>query len=308
MSNSITRALAGIVHHLTRLTSRGAGGAAELDRNAARSVKRDVDEEVHADHLGKREIEQAGGGPQAPEHGTRTGPTPKTPVRTGLGKDVDEFVALSPTLSTAIRDLQASPTGKWKITYGEEGKGIFCDTAARRIILDPGYARKGSYRVVYALAHEVGHARLVEKHPGLEDLFYREGMTRIEWVQAQYRCQIRSEGEAELTALDVRKEILNNGGPDIYPDYNYGDVYERYEHGYISRHVARGEIAKYLGARTVNTTGETYTQYYGKFYYQLWDQLEGAGRGAGDRYGEWFEPLPWATDVAPWFSADGRLA
>ncbi|WP_280445134.1 hypothetical protein [Nocardia brasiliensis] len=305
MSNGITRALVGIVRDLTRLTGRGAERAADIERGTARFIRRDVDEKVHADHRGKREIERAGEGLQAPEHGRRTGPTPKAPVRTGLGKDVDALVALSPTLSTAIRDLQAPslslaerftylpyfpPSGKWKIAYGK-GKGTFCEPNSRRITIGPDYARAGAHRVLNALAHEVGHARLSEKYPGLHNLFSREGMTRTEWVRAHYGAQMRQEGEAELTALDVRKEILGNGGPDIYPDYYYGDVYERYERGGISRHEARGEVAKYWGAKTMSTTGETYLSHYGKFYEQMWDQFGGVGHEASDRYRSWFEPL-----------------
>ncbi len=68
MSNSITRALVGIVHNLTRLTGRGAERAGDIEKGAARFIKGDVDEKVvHADHRGKREIEQAGEGLQAPE-------------------------------------------------------------------------------------------------------------------------------------------------------------------------------------------------------------------------------------------------
>ncbi len=149
----------------------------------------------------------------------------------------------------------------------------------------------GADWVARALAHEVGHARLIEKYPGLDNLFSWEGMTRTEWVRAHCGAEMRQEGEAELTALDVRKEILGNGGPDIDPDYYYGDVYERYERGDISRHEARGEIAKYYGAKTMSLTGETYLSHYSKFYERLWFQFGGAGCGASDRYQEWFEPL-----------------
>lgn len=184
------------------------------------------------------------------------------------------------------------PSGKWKIAYGEKGKGKFCDYPARRIIIDPKI--EDTSELTYSLAHEVGHARMFEENLGLYGaMISREGMTREKWVWSNCSAHFRCEGEAELTALETWKEILGNGGPDKRPDDAHMKIYEQYERGDISRHEARGKIGQYFATypRSSSEKGETYSTVYEEFYGQLWDKAVGAGGGASERYKSWFEPL-----------------
>ncbi|WP_157171065.1 hypothetical protein [Nocardia araoensis] len=64
----MTRILGRVLEDLKRMTRRGAEGAADMPRGAARYVRSDLDEKLHADRHGAYEIRKAGEGLRTQEH------------------------------------------------------------------------------------------------------------------------------------------------------------------------------------------------------------------------------------------------
>ncbi len=130
---------------------------------------------------------------------------------TGLGNEVDAIVEISPTL---LRDLASLREDGWVIdTQGilltQDGRRGEClrGVKNRRISIDP---RAPATELVAVLAHEVGHAR---SNP--EALVRPHGLTRTEFVTANYMRHLRDEAEAVLYNYEVRDEIKRHGGPEI---------------------------------------------------------------------------------------------
>lgn len=113
------------------------------------------------------------------------------------------------------------------------------------------------------LAHEVGHAyKGAAVPPPVSPP--REGVTREQWIEEQMYFRFLDEAEAELMFAQVRREILDNGGPDI-PGPSSRDVdtaaidaYNSYSAGNISREEARVKVADIIN----NPQGVWYRDYY----------------------------------------------
>lgn len=186
---------------------------------------------------------------------------PKTPeVQTlvtipELGDAANALLAKSPTLQ---RDLVQLKKDDWKFSYGEKGKGSFAERASdgpSRITLDGAY-KDDPKGTIQTLAHEVGHA----KYKYIPDLSNKA---------ACLDAYLSDEGAATLKNIEVQREILANGGPDIgiagspgnHAEYNR--AYDAYrQSGNASQ--ARSDIGAIFGGgeRTSNTE-QTYADYYG---------------------------------------------
>ncbi len=130
---------------------------------------------------------------------------------TGLGNEVDAIVENSPTL---VSDLASLKEAGWLIdTKGvlltPDGRRGECvrGTKNRRISIDP---HAPPTELAAVLAHEVGHARSAAEAP-----VRPHGLTRTEFVTANFMRHLRDEAEAVLYNYEIREEIKRNGGPEI---------------------------------------------------------------------------------------------
>ena len=202
--------------------------------------------------------------------------TPK-PVTTGLGKAVDDLVAKSPKLSENLRKLD----GKCDIVYGEAGKGTYYDSTALprpKIVIDPNDKDKPE-AVVQSLAHESGHA-LYTQDPYIPP----DGLTKDDYVAKNVNRNLKDEGEATMTNAEVRKEILDNGGPDVgvagAQSEKYKEIAEKYPDP-TDRDKARQEIGDaFADGETPSgdqNAGKTYRDYYGESYADHYDKTNNPG-------------------------------
>ncbi len=193
------------------------------------------------------------------------------PPTTGLGADVDLLAGMSPALTQRIRELQAQG---WNIRYSRPGDppGTFCDRTTRSIVIDP-VANSTPESRVQALAHEAGHAGYTEP-PYVPPT----GLTRQEYIDRNTARNLGDEGEATLFNAQARREIMNNGGPDVgiagAQSQQYSNVYDQYANGTLTRDQARTQIGQVFanGETPSTSTGQNYGQYYGSTYSQFWDQ------------------------------------
>lgn len=193
--------------------------------------------------------------PAAAAATTAAATTPKAPVATGLGDDVDKLAAKSPSLQT---DMQSLKDDGWKFRYGTAGGGTFANRTDKEIVVDMN--EKGhTADVVQSLSHEVGHA----KYPYVAD-YSSKG--------AYVTGTLADEGAATMNNIRVQREVLANGGPDIgMPGdaANHADYIKAYDQ-YLkdgNADACRQAIGNKFGAGEVtSTTGQPYADYYGSWY------------------------------------------
>lgn len=193
-------------------------------------------------------------------HETEGGSQPKgtsPPVKTGLGEDVDQLAAKSPSLQ---RDLQTLNDSGWEIGYGRPGGGSYADRASRppKITID-GAQRSNPRSATQTLAHEVGHAT----YPYQPDVSSKSAFVN---------GALADEGAATLNNIKAQREILANGGPDIGIAGNranhaaYNKIYDQFLKDGNAR-AARENIGKQFGQGEITSnTGQSYAEYYGGWY------------------------------------------
>jgi type VI secretion system secreted protein VgrG len=196
------------------------------------------------------------------------------PVSTGLGKKVDDLVAKSPKLTENLKKLE----GKCDIVYGEAGKGTYYDKNALprpKIVIDPN-DKDNPESVVQSLAHESGHALYT-----LDPYVPPDGLTKEEYVAKNVNRNLKDEGEATMTNAEVRREILDNGGPDIGVAGSQSEKYKKIAEKYPDpkdRDKARQEIGDvFADGETPSgsqNAGKTYRDYYGKPYADHYDKTK----------------------------------
>lgn len=190
--------------------------------------------------------------------GSPVAPSPESPpgpYSDLLGADIEEMMAHSPTLT---EDLKIMEKEKWKITFGEAGKGSVISRKPPSITLDPDL-KKNPRSLMQILAHEVGHAR----YPFEPDMSSRA---------AYVRGALDDEGAAVLRSIKIQREILKSGGIDIgvpgqaknIPLYN-----KAYDH-YLKDgdyNAAIRKIGNVMGPNEyTSNTLEPYADYYGNSY------------------------------------------
>ena len=187
-------------------------------------------------------------------------------LKTGLGDDVDKIASLSPTLTSKIEQLQKDG---WTIKYRTDGKpGSECDKTNKVILIDP--AEKGKpAAVTQTLAHEAGHATYTP-----DPYVPPAGLTKDQYVQKNTNSQLKDEGEATITNVEVRNEIKKNGGPDIgVAGAQSADYQKMVDENKGSRDDLRQKIGdKFADGETTSTTGQKYRDYYGDFYKKEYDK------------------------------------
>lgn len=190
--------------------------------------------------------------PKPPQPGTAGEPPP---VYTGLGSDVDQIAAKSPTLQKNLRGLKDDG---WTVQYGKPGSGSYTDLDQQVISID-GAEHNNPQEVVQSLAHETGHA----EYNYQPDISSRD---------AYVNGELGDEGEATISNIRTQREILKNGGPDIGIAGNpantsaYNAAYDQMlKDGDEVK--ARNAIGKIFGnGERTSTTNELYKDYYGKAF------------------------------------------
>lgn len=127
-------------------------------------------------------------------------------VHPGLGAGIDELAAKSPTRE---HDLQALQKQGWSIQYGAKGKGTFADRTKKSINVDPSHKRHPLTLLQY-LSHEAGHA--MYKPGGYVGM---DGKPRQQYIDGTVKNNLNNEGEATITNLQVRDELLQAIAGDI---------------------------------------------------------------------------------------------
>lgn len=189
-------------------------------------------------------------------------------VHTGLGAKIDELAAKSPTLE---HDLQALQKQGWSIQYGGKGKGTFADRSKKSIHVDPSHKGHPLTLLQY-LAHEAGHA--MYKPGGYVGM---DGKTRQQYIDGNVKNSLNDEGEATITNLQVRDELLKAKVGDIgvagTQAKKYKELYKKYPQA-KDRDTLREAIGKVYAAGEHPSTApkSTYGQYYAKPYAAAWDK------------------------------------
>lgn len=179
------------------------------------------------------------------------------PVATGLGKDIDLLVSISPTLHQQIRALLEQ---KWSFIWGKPGGGSYCvRTNPKHVVVDSN--KKGRLvDVALTLAHEVGHAQYTLRP---------DTSSKQRYIDSK----LADEGAATLNNIKVQRDLNGAGGPDIgiagNPDNHsaYNAAYDRYQQDGDAA-AARDSIGSTFGSGEtasvpVNGKYVTYNEYYG---------------------------------------------
>ena len=195
-------------------------------------------------------------------------------LSTGLGHDVDQLAENSPTLKRNLADLQEHG---WRIKYGPSGKGSYTWRSRKEIVIDKDCQGNASL-TVQTLAHESGHAKYTR-----DSYVAADGKTRKDYVDANAQVDLKDEGEATITNIEVRNEIKENGGPDIgiagAQSAKYDDAYQNA--AAATQPAQRDKLRKEIG--DIYKDGEhpstdptkTYGDYYGEIYGKWYDEHEG---------------------------------
>jgi hypothetical protein len=224
------------------------------------------------DNKKKREYGENGGGVDT--NTTEPQPDKKSGEKISSGSlkttpvnDAKNVIDKSPTLQKQLKDLQNKG---WKIEYNESGKGSYLDKKNKKIVVDK---TGGSSAITRTLSHEKGHA-LYKADPYVPPT----GLAKEEYVGKNVKRHLKDEGEATLSNIEIRDEILSNGGPDIgisgTKKSQYEKIYEEYkETG--NRDKAREKIGDVFadGERPSTNPSLTYREYYGKAYEDYYDKF-----------------------------------
>lgn len=181
--------------------------------------------------------------------------TPNSPFKGKLGQTVDTLIAKSPTLTNNLKSLESQG---WKIDYGTAGGGSYANRREKSITLDSNL-KNDPNQTTQVLAHEVGHAL----HPYQENTSSR---------QAYLNGTLDDEGAATLKNIQVQREIIQAGGPDIGIAGNpknhasYIQTYNQFLKDGNTQDAIR-KIGSQFGANEfTSTTGQNYADYYGGWY------------------------------------------
>jgi uncharacterized protein involved in type VI secretion and phage assembly len=192
----------------------------------------------------------------------------KHAIASGLGAGADGLISMSPTLSRNIAALQAQG---WTISYGTAGAGSSTDRTAKRIVIDPNEQNNPNL-LTQTLAHESGHA-MYTPDPYVQPT----GLTLQQYIDQNTNSSLKDEGEATMTNANVRREINNNGGPDIGIAGAQPDKYQQIANKYpdpAQRDQARQEIGDAFadGEHPSTAPTQTYRQYYNQPYADYYDK------------------------------------
>lgn len=196
-------------------------------------------------------------------------------VKTGLGENIDKYVALSPTLTRQIQEIQKR---NWKIRWNDDpGNKTFWKPgdSVGYISIDvslshgiDGYSFDEQYKMKYlisVIAHEVGHA-------------FNLTPPDISSYEACMHSLISgpgSEGDAAYNSVIVRQEIMMNTHNKIDIFLNSGEGREKMlSYTQIVENNSKKDAMNKLGItflpeRQSIGTGKTYKEAYGNVCQQF---------------------------------------
>lgn len=142
------------------------------------------------------------------------------PLPSGLGDEADRIIALSPSLSRRLTQIQYED---WIIGRSEPGTASRVDHDLKAILLDPeldGPAAIGE------LAHWIGHVhrRNTRYWSTTRGPFDTDDE---EWANGMVTRHLSGEAHASLERCQAREEILREKGPDIGFDHPLAQQYWR---------------------------------------------------------------------------------
>lgn len=167
------------------------------------------------------------------------------------------ILAKSTTLQAGL--AQAGRDGL-DVVWGQAGGGTYLVPGVK-IVIDENAIGQGP-RITRSLSHEVGHH------------LFTEGPDRTS-KQAYVNSLLRGEAAATLSNVQVQREILAAGGPDIGVSgtgnrpQQYGAIAVELQAGRINRCQALGQIAEVFKTEAPSVGPHAnYELYYGAFYDQ----------------------------------------
>lgn len=167
------------------------------------------------------------------------------------------FLAKSPTLRAGLAQAERDDL---EVIWGQAGKGTYL-VPAEKIVIDENAIGQGA-RIARSLSHEVGHHLFTEPS---------DPTTKQSYVNSK----LRGEAAATLSNVQVQREIVAAGGPDIGVSgtgnrpQQYGAIAVELQAGRINRSQAIEQIAEVFKTEAPSVGPHAnYELYYGAFYDQ----------------------------------------
>ncbi len=162
--------------------------------------------------------ELVGSEPTSPPRGIDTPIELPPPAKVDPIADLGQLADRSTTLARDTARLEAEG---WKFVYERDpNKGTYTNYTTKTIAISD---TKGStLEIARSLAHEVGHAA-----DGAPPKIFTPGMTRDEYIEANTRPRLLSEGAATLEQVEIEQQILESTGYDIGVSGQHAEDYKR---------------------------------------------------------------------------------
>lgn len=165
------------------------------------------------------------------------------PLPSGLEDEADQIIALSPSLRRRLTQVQYDG---WSIGYAKSPVLSYADHSAKAIIIDPNM---GAPEAVGEMAHWIAHV-----HRSNWNLWYpprQPDQNTTQWAQSATSGHLLGEVRAAMQRCQVRREILQQGGPDIGADNDLAlQWFESYSSGDIPWTEAQMSLLLGLGRQS----------------------------------------------------------
>ncbi|WP_280416468.1 hypothetical protein [Nocardia carnea] len=161
-----------------------------------------------------------------------------------LDPEVADLAAMSPFMRQELARLREDG---WRIGYRDltgTGAGGLTEYGTKTVVIDKNIQKDPKWATA-VLAHEVGHAYAPDEFDSEVDA-PKPGEKYASWLARNMYGPLSGEAEAGLVSAQARKEILDNGGPDIGNISK--PVIAAYEHlvdGEKTRDEMRHDLVKY---------------------------------------------------------------
>lgn len=193
--------------------------------------------------------------PQQPEAG-RPGAA-RRPASPLADPSLAPLLAKSPTLRAGLAQAERDDLD---VVWGQAGRGTYL-APREKIVIDENAIGQGP-RIARSLSHEVGHHLFTEP----SDLTSK---------QSYVNSRLRGEAAATLSNVQVQREIVATGGPDIGVSgtgsrpQQYGAIAVELQAGRINPSQALEQIAEVFKTEAPSVGPHaTYELYYGAYYDQ----------------------------------------
>ncbi len=193
--------------------------------------------------------------PQSQEGG-RPGAA-RRPASPSADPSLAPLLAKSPTLRAGLAQAERDDLDN---VWGQAGMGTYL-VPREKIVIDENAIGQGS-RIARSLSHEVGHH------------LFTEGPDRTS-KQSYVNSMLRGEAAATLSNVQIQREIVAAGGPDIGVSgtgnrpQQYGAIAAELQAGRINRSQALDQIAEVFKTETPSVGPHAnYELYYGAYYDQ----------------------------------------